>query len=90
MAYSAVLETIDNQVEDLMKKKPDIFHFAKVADGISEMRDFGTTGVVAFARGESFEDLAPGRHNISGRRVQVQDMYRRDAITALNSLVSRF
>jgi hypothetical protein len=73
-----------------MKSHPETFHFSKVADGVSEMRDFGTTGVVAFARGESFERLAPGRHNISGRRVQVQDIYRQDAITAMNDLVGRF
>jgi len=46
--------------------------------------------VVAFARGESFEDLAPRRHNISGRRVQAKDSYRKDAVKAMNRLVSRF
>lgn len=89
-AYEAVLQTIDQQVEAIMKSNPDIFHFGKVIDGISEIRDFGTTGVVAFARGESFEDLIPGRHNISDRRVQVKDSYRQGAISHVNSLVSRF
>jgi cellulose biosynthesis protein BcsQ len=89
-AYTAVLQTIDSQLAGIMKSNPDIFEFGKVPDGISEMRDFGTTGVVAFARGESFEDLASGRHNISGRRVQVKDSYRKDAVDAMNRLVSRF
>jgi len=89
-AYMAVLLTIDNQVDAIIRSNPDIFCFGKAVDGISAIRDFGTTGVVAFARGESFEDLIPGRHNISGRRVQVKDSYRRDAINAMNSLVSRF
>lgn len=88
-AYSAVLHTIDRQVETLLRDNPEIFHFDDANNAFSLMRDFGTTGVVAFARGMSFEDLTAGRHNISGRRVQVKEDYRRNAILALNGLVAR-
>lgn len=88
-AYSAVLRTIDEQVADLLETEPNYFNFNKVSDGMCEMRDFGTTGVVAFARGESFMDLSSGRHNISGRRVQVKEEYRVNAVDAIKRLAIR-
>ncbi|MEL4379146.1 ParA family protein [Shewanella algae] len=88
-AYSAVLATIDSQVEALLVSNPEYFAFNNVEDGVSEMRDFGTTGVVAFARGMSFIDLTAGRHNISGRRVQVKEEYRINSVTAISQLVAR-
>ncbi len=88
-AYSAVLDSIDKQVGDLIKHNPDYFDFKTPMSGMVEMRDFGTTGVVAFARGQSFIDLVAGRHNISGRRVQVKEDYRRNAVRAINDLMKR-
>lgn len=88
-AYSAVLNTIDRQVQTLLHDNPEIFAFDDIDNAFSLMRDFGTTGVVAFARGMSFEDLTAGRHNISGRRVQVKEEYRENAVNALNGLVER-
>jgi len=88
-AYSAVLRTIDLQISELMKSKPSYFKFTNAKDCMNEMRDFGTTGVVAFARGQAFYDLSSGRHNISGRRVQVKEEYRKDAEKAINQLVAR-
>lgn len=89
-AYSAVLKTIDKQIKDLVKHNPTYFDFKTTRTGMVEMRDFGTTGVVAFARGQSFTDLVAGRHNISGRRVQIQEEYRKHAIKAINGLAKRF
>lgn len=88
-AYSAVLHTIDTQVTQLIESNPAFFEFDSIEGGISEIRDFGTTGVVAFARGQSFQDLTAGRHNISGRRVQVKEDYRLNAVDAINRLVAR-
>ncbi len=88
-AYTAVLKTIDLQMKELLKTNPEFFAFKSIEEGIGEMRDFGTTGVVAFARGQSFMDLSPGRHNISGRRVQIQEKYRLNAVNAINKLVTR-
>lgn len=88
-AYSAVLQTIDKQVMSLIESNPEYFEFSSVETGMNEMRDFGTTGVVAFARGQSFIDLSAGRHNISGRRVQVQEEYRLNAVRAIEALVKR-
>ncbi len=88
-AYSAVLNTIDSQVASLLASNPDLFSFTDIDEAFCEMRDFGTTGVVAFARGQSFDDLIAGRHNISGRRVQVKEDYRKNAQEAIYSLVHR-
>ena len=88
-AYSAVLETINKQIGDLIKHNQDYFDFKTKNKGLIEVRDFGTTGVVAFARGQSFIDLVAGRHNISGRRVQVKEEYRMNAVKAINGLMER-
>ncbi len=85
-AYDAVLSSIDKQLKTLLLNNPDIFIFDNIDDGIIEMRDFGTTGVVAFSKGEAFSSLSPGRHNISGRRVQVKEDYRREAVNAIQKL----
>jgi cellulose biosynthesis protein BcsQ len=88
-AYDAVLNSINKQIENLIISKPSIFTGTSAADITVDVRDFGTTGVVAFAKGQPFRTLAPGRHNISGRRVQVKDEYRQNAIEAINDLVDR-
>ncbi len=88
-AYSAVLTTIDAQVQNLLTNNPEYFEFTTILEGMSEMRDFGTTGVVAFSRGQSFIDLTAGRHNISGRRVQVKEEYRVNSVNAIDVLASR-
>jgi cellulose biosynthesis protein BcsQ len=88
-AYSAVLSSIDKHVEGLLRDHPELFDFDSVDDAFCEMRDFGTTGVVAFAKGISFEDLGAGRHSISGRRVQVKEEYKDDAVKAVNFLCGR-
>ena len=88
-AYQAVLQTIDDQLEDLLSSSPDIFTFSNVSDGLYNVRDFGTIGVVSFARGLAFSDLVAGRHNISGRRVQVQDAYVQNALEAIDGLAAK-
>ena len=89
-AYSAVLQSIDSQLDDLLGSNPEIFTFNNTQDGVLDMRDFGTTGVVAFAKGQSFSKLSAGRHNISGRRVQVKEAYRGDAEKAVKKLAAYF
>ena len=88
-AYSAVLRTVDQQIASLLTNNPNIFTFNSVEDGTFDMRDFGTTGVVAFAKGEAFSSLVAGRHNISGRRVQVKGDYLAQAIDAVNDIAAK-
>ncbi|HID9490284.1 TPA: ParA family protein [Stenotrophomonas maltophilia] len=88
-AYAAVLKAIEKDVAALMVTNPHIFTFAKVDDGFSEVRDFQTTGVVAFAKGLPFSKLAAGKQSINGHRVQVKEDYRIDASIAINRLVKK-
>ncbi|UWQ25105.1 ParA family protein [Leisingera aquaemixtae] len=86
-AYSAVLKAIEHDVKALMKSNPELFTFKNVGDGFSEMRDFGTTGVVAFAKGQPFSQVKVGKQNVNGRRVQVKGEYLNNAKEALEKTV---
>jgi hypothetical protein len=88
-AYSAVLSSIDTDVKKLLQTNPEIFTFKKTSDGIVNIRDFQTTGVVAFARGCPFYALQSGRLDVLGQRIQVNEPYRQDCIGAMETLVRK-
>lgn len=88
-AYAAVLSGIDSDLTALIKSYPSHFTFTNPKDGIVEIRDFGTTGVVAFARGCPFSVMQTGKLQISGHRVQVKPEYRDQALEAIDDLVSK-
>ena len=84
--YRAVLESIDKDVMSLLSNSNEFMSFLDLQSGLHEIRDFQTTGVVAFARGAPFFTLMPGKRNVGGRRVaidrkQIDD--RRQEIEAL-------
>jgi len=87
-AYFAVLQEIDGDIRRLIKSNPDYFTFSKTDDGTVEVRDFQTTGVVAFARGCPFSQLDAGKQDIGGHRVQVKEDYRRNCLKAIDELVA--
>lgn len=87
-AYAAVLAAIEQDVEKLIKSNPEIFTFANVDDGFVEVRDFQTTGVVAFAKGLPFSKVQVGKQSINGHRVQVKKDYLDNAKSAMNDMVS--
>lgn len=86
-AYSAVLTAIDHDINALLLTHPHLFTFNNIAAGTAEIRDFQTTGVVAFAKGLPFSQLRAGKQAINGHRVQVKEDYRRQVINSLNTLV---
>lgn len=88
-AYAAVLRSIDNDVKGLLASHPDMFSFAKIKDGVVNIRDFQTTGVVAFARGCPFYELPSGRLDVMGQRVQVKEDYRVNCVEAMDDLVAK-
>lgn len=88
-AYHAVLTAIEKDIGALLKTNPALFTFKKCVDGMVEIRDFQTTGVVAFAKGAPFSQLSPGKQDIGGHRVQVRDDYRRDCLKAITQLVAK-
>lgn len=88
-AYSAVLTAIDQDVELLLKTNADIFAFSEKKEAFVEVRDFQTTGVVAFAKGCPFSQLAAARHSVNGQRVDIKFEYLENARNAIKGLVAR-
>src|SRR5579883_1766222 len=88
-AYYAVLQEIDSDIRALAKTNPQFFTFKTPADGAVDIRDFQTTGVVAFAKGCPFSKLEAGKQDIGGHRVQVKDDYRRNCLVAMDNLVKK-
>ena len=89
-AYAAVLSGIDSDLKALIKSYSNFFTFSEPTAGIVEVRDFGTTGVVAFARGCPFAVMQTGKLTMSGHRVQVKPEYRDQALQAIDEIVKKF
>jgi cellulose biosynthesis protein BcsQ len=87
-AYAAVLAAIQSDIEALLKSHEDIFSFKKIKAGFVEIRDFQTTGVVAFAKGLPFSKLSAGKQSINGHRVQVKQEYLNNSIASMETLVT--
>ena len=87
-AYATVLTAIDRDVESLLKDHPEIFSFSSVGEGVVNIRDFQTTGVVSSARGCPFYSLRAGRLDILGRRVQVKEDYRQNCVNNIAEVVN--
>ena len=88
-AYAAVLNTIEKDIQELLKTNPEIFSFTNVSRGFVEIRDFQTTGVVAFAKGLPFSKVEVGKQTIGGHRVQVNQDYLNNCKKAIEDLVSK-
>lgn len=88
-AYTAVLKSIDADVTGLIAQYPKMFNFTKSSDGVVEIRDFQTAGVVAFARGCPFYAQKAGRAEIMGRRVRVKDEYLVNCVESVQKLVDQ-
>jgi cellulose biosynthesis protein BcsQ len=87
-AYAAVLAAIQSDIQSLLKTNPDIFSFNSVGTGFVDIRDFQTTGVVAFAKGLPFSKLQAGKQSINGHRVQVKQEYLTNSIDSMETLVT--
>jgi cellulose biosynthesis protein BcsQ len=88
-AYTAVLKAIDQDVKQLLAQKPNLFTFEKIEEAFVEVRDFQTTGVVAFAKGQPFSCVRPGRQSINLHRVQIKADYLQLSMDAINNLVEK-
>lgn len=88
-AYHAVLTAIDNMIDSILKSNPDVVNFNLLSDGIVEIRDFQTTGVVAFAQGLPFTKMRSGVYHLPGRDVQIQANNLNNCIEAMNSLINK-
>ncbi|WP_241150776.1 hypothetical protein, partial [Pseudomonas viridiflava] len=88
-AYAAVLSGIDEDLQGLIRTYPQYFTFANIEAGIVDIRDFGTTGIVALARGCAFATMPTGRLTIGSHRVQVKVEYRDQALAVIDDIVEK-
>ncbi|MBW7650861.1 ParA family protein [Anoxybacillus sp. ST4] len=89
-AYQSIFTSIDNYIKELMISHPKVFTFTDYQrDGVVEVRDFQTTGVVAFAKGLPFRDTPTGKHEIFDRTPQVNQDFLNTCIDAINAIVDR-
>ena len=70
-SYSAVLSGIEADLKDVLRDSESSFTFSKTKDGLFEIKDFQTAGVVAFARGTPFVSMRSGTLSVAGQRVKV-------------------
>ncbi len=88
-AYHTVLTAIDNDISTLIQQHGNIFTFNNIEKGVIEIRDFQTTGVVAYARGCPFYKLTSGRLDLLGKRVQVKEDYRINCVDDIKKIISK-
>lgn len=88
-AYAAVLNSIDDDVKQLLISNPEIFDFSRVDDGVVNIKDFQTTGVVAFAKGCPFSILPTGSVRVMSRRVKVNGLYKQSCLEAIDRMVDK-
>jgi hypothetical protein len=88
-AYAAVLAAIESDIRKLLKTHPEMFSFLEIEDGFVDVRDFQTTGVVAFAKGQPFSRVKAGKQAINGHRVQVKQDYLDNSRNEIKKLVAR-
>ena len=88
-SYTAVLSGIESDLAGILADNPLHFTFSRVCDGLLEIRDFQTSGVVAFARGTPFATMEPGTLSVAGQRVKVNAQQLESNRTVINTLASR-
>jgi len=88
-AYGSVMDKIQTFVHDVLQAHPQIFTFGNINDGFVEVRDFQTTGVVAFAEGKPFSKLKTGKHNIGGHQTQVNPEYLQNCKNSMQFVVNK-
>ncbi len=87
-AFVSVLKTIDNDIIATLASDPSAFTFSSLSTGTTNVKDFGTTGVVAFAEGAPFSRLNIGIHTIMGREIQIRRDYLKDCQDAIDGLIN--
>jgi cellulose biosynthesis protein BcsQ len=88
-AYASVLTSINNDLNAILASHPQYFTFTNLTDGLVDVRDFQTTGVVAFAEATPFRRLPTGNHNIFGNNTQIQQEYLTNCINSINGIATR-
>lgn len=88
IGYRAVLQSIDNIISQFLSSYSQHFTSNNV---LAEVRDFQTTGVIAFAEAKSFGKLLtePLAHFINGNNTTLNRSYIQQNKDAIDAIVSR-
>ncbi|MBF0758962.1 ParA family protein [Ligilactobacillus murinus] len=88
-AYATVLKAIDSELSELIVKHPNYFTFDTISEGILDIRDFQTAGVVSSARGCPFSKMRAGKLQLGDKRVQVNGDRLNECVTAIQRIVDK-
>lgn len=88
-SYVAVLEGISDDIKQIHTGSPEYFTFSNVHDGIFNVKDFQTSGVVAFARGAPFIEMKSGTLSVAGQRVKINKDQLDENRDIVNDLASK-
>ena len=89
-SYTAVLSGIEGDLNSILRSSPGNFTFGVVSDGLAEIKDFQTSGVVAFARGTPFTSMRAGTLSVAGQRVKVNADQLAQNKSIVDDLAKRF
>lgn len=89
-AYHSVLTSINKIISKHLESNSNIFSFQNLDDGIVEIRDFQSTGVVSFAYGCPFVKMRTGNYEMPGREkpTQISKEYLDNCNEAVGELVN--
>ena len=87
--YAAVLQGMADDLKAVLKSNPEFFTFSKAKDGMIDIKDFQTAGVVAFARGTPFSTMQSGTLSVATQRVQVNREQLLENRSIIDSLSNR-
>ncbi len=88
-AYHSVLTSIDQMILGLIPINPKVVTFNSFNNAVVDIRDFQTTGVVAFAQGLPFTKMRSGIYQMPGQAVQVRSDYLNNCIISMQALVQK-
>ena len=88
-SYVAVLQGISDDINQIHKGSPEYFTFSSVDDGVFNVKDFQTSGVVAFARGAPFIEMKSGTLSVAGQRVKINKEQLDENRVIVNDLASK-
>lgn len=87
--YAAVLQSLERELSELQSQYKQYFSFTDMEEGLISIRDFQTTGVVAFARGCPFYSLKPGHLSVQNKRVHLNKKYIAFMIEDIQKIVDK-
>ena len=87
-AYQSVFTAIDEYLEELLASNPEIFTNANfMKENIVNIRDFQTTGVIAFAYGLPFRKAKSGVYSIYGTDSQISRGILKDSLNTIEDVI---